>query len=158
MKKIELERALMHKDTLSKLRKRAQYLRAKYGESGPNKGKHIEVVAPLKRPPDARVETPEEARANNRDFIIRGSIPAQLTVLIPELQGKDKRALVRGLGGVARGKGPQERQAMLLEAAINNMTCVGELSNTDEKLVQDAIKRLTDFDDAKEKGKKGGRS
>ena len=158
MKKIELERALMHEDSRSRMQRRADYLRAKYGESGPNKGEQVEAVAPLKHPRGASIETEEEARANNRDFIIRGSIPAQLTELVPELRGKDKRALVRGLAGVAKGKGPIKRQAMFLEAAINNMTIVGELSEADEKLVQNAIGRLAKLDEAKKPGRKGGKS
>ncbi len=148
MKTIDLEKMLMDPEKLKELTERASSIKQKEGVTGRTDGNPAEnfrVAEPLLH--EVR-PTPKEIKGNSEDFSVAGSLLYEIGRILPDLEKKDPRGVLKILMERCK-KDPSEGNQLLVENAINRLT-LGVLDAEAERLVDEVIEVLTT---PKEKGK-----
>lgn len=153
MKKVELERLLLDKDSHRLLAERADQLKAKYGVGPSTAAAPAERVAMLPGGPEIEAISPQDAKRNNLDFETRTGPMLELSRWVPELAEVETKVAVRAITTKLKAE-PSPSQALILENLINTLVSQGELDVEGQKLFSEALAAL----EAADKAKQGGRS
>ncbi len=148
MKKTELERLLMDPEASKKLIDRGISIKQRHGESVGDASGRLSASEPL--PHEVRPNI-DEIKANDFDNCEIRPLLAGIGRFVPEMAKEGpKRALAVVLDKCR--KEPSEKNQLLLEDAINRLTCAGEPDAESEKLISEAIERLASPDRPKGAG------